>query len=49
MIYREFEISEEGSLEGAKLTVYAQNVSGEIMIKKRPMVLLCPGGAYAYT
>lgn len=49
MIYREFEISEEGSLEGAKLTVYAQNVPGEIMIKKRPMVLLCPGGAYAYT
>ncbi len=49
MIYREFEIKEEGSLDGAKLTVYAQEPSDSLKISKRPLVLLCPGGGYAYT
>nr|WP_297704297.1 alpha/beta hydrolase [uncultured Butyrivibrio sp.] len=50
MIYREFEIKEEGSLEGAKLTVYIQETAtSKLRIKKRPLVLICPGGGYAYT
>ncbi len=49
MIYREFELNEEGSLPGAKLTVYIQERYNEITIEKRPLILLCPGGGYAYT
>ncbi len=49
MIYKEFEIKEKGSLEGARLTIYAQEDSPKLKIKKRPMILICPGGAYAYT
>lgn len=49
MIYREYEIKEEDSLPGAKLTVYVQEFSNEISVSKRPLVLLCPGGGYEYT
>ena len=50
MIYKEFTMNEEGSLEGSKLTVYIQDTGSEKMkVKKRPLVLLCPGGAYSYT
>ncbi len=49
MIYKEFEISEEGSLKGAKLTVYIQEQSESLLIKERPIILLCPGGGYSYT
>ena len=49
MIYEEFDIKENGSLEGAKLTVYIQQYSESLKINERPLILLCPGGAYAYT
>ncbi len=50
MIYKEFVLKENGSLDGAKLTVYVQETSSpKLKIKKRPLILLCPGGAYAYT
>ncbi len=49
MLYEEFEINEEGSLPGARLTVYIQDLYNEISIEKRPLVLLCPGGGYSYT
>ena len=49
MIYQTFEIKEEGSLEGAKLSVYIQEDSESIDIQKRPLILICPGGGYAYT
>ncbi len=49
MIYKEFEIKENGSLEGAKLTVYIQEPSESLFIKERPLILLCPGGGYSYT
>jgi len=49
MIYKEFEIKEKGSLEGAKLTVYIQEPSESLYIKERPLILLCPGGGYGYT
>ncbi len=50
MIYREFNIKENGSLQDTHLTVYIQETgSPKMKIKKRPLVLLCPGGAYSYT
>ena len=49
MIYQEFDIKEKGSLEGAKLTVYIQEYAETLNIKDRPLILICPGGAYAYT
>ena len=49
MIYKEFSIAEEGSLDYAKLTVYIQQPSDDLKITKRPLVLLCPGGGYEYT
>lgn len=49
MIYKEFTLSEKGSLEGAKLTVYIQEYTEVLNIKERPLILICPGGAYAYT
>ena len=49
MIFKEFELKEEGSLKGAKLTVFIQEPSKELYIKKRPLVLLCPGGGYEWT
>ncbi len=49
MIYQEFDLSEEGSLDYAKLTVYIQEPSDSLNICKRPLILLCPGGGYAYT
>ena len=49
MIYKEFRINEEGSNEDTKLSVYIQQPSDSLKITKRPMVLICPGGAYAYT
>ena len=49
MVYEEFTIHETGSLEGAKLTVYIQQYSEKLNIKDRPLILICPGGAYAYT
>ncbi|MCR4901308.1 MAG: alpha/beta hydrolase [Butyrivibrio sp.] len=49
MIYKEFEIKEDGSLDYAKLTVYIQDDSDSMAIEKRPLILICPGGGYAYT
>ena len=49
MIYEEIKMNEEGSLSEAKLTVYIQDLYNEIAVKKRPLVLLCPGGGYSYT
>jgi len=49
MINKEYPIQVEGSLPYAKLTVYIQNYYEEIAVDTRPLVLVCPGGAYAYT
>lgn len=50
MIHKEFEIKEEGSIEGSKLIVYIQETaSPKLKIKKRPMVIVCPGGGYDHT
>ena len=38
-----------GSLEYARFEVFVQEPAQELAVKKRPMVIICPGGAYAYT
>lgn len=42
-------IQAEGSLPETGLITYIQDHYEEINIDKRPLVLICPGGAYAYT
>lgn len=44
-----FEMKVSGSLPQAKLTTYIQEYYKEIGIETRPLVLVCPGGAYSYT
>lgn len=39
----------EGSMPYAELTVYLHEHYQEIAVETRPLVLVCPGGAYAYT
>ena len=36
-------------MEYAACNIYLIDDSKEITIKTRPMVIVCPGGAYAYT
>ena len=49
MINETFPIQVEGSLPDTKLITYIQDYYEEIDIRTRPLVLICPGGAYAYT
>lgn len=49
MLTKVFEIKAEGSLPGAGLFTYIQEPSPEIQVKKRPLVLICPGGGYEMT
>lgn len=44
-----YQIELAGSQPYAKLTIYIQEDSPEIGISDRPLVLVCPGGAYAFT
>lgn len=44
-----YEIKVKGSLPETRLITYIQDHYQEIKIEKRPLVLICPGGAYAYT
>ena len=44
-----FKIQVEGSLPETRLVTYIQDHYQEIKIDSRPLVLICPGGAYAYT
>ncbi len=48
MIYQEIPVQVEGSLPGAKLTVYMQEYSTDMHIQERPMILICPGGGYEH-
>lgn len=48
MLHEVFPIQVEGSLPGAHLTTYIQNYSDGMMIKERPLVLICPGGGYEH-
>lgn len=49
MIHETMKIAQEGSLEYARLTTYLWEDSPEIPIKKRALVLICPGGGYHRT
>ena len=49
MFYQVFPIQVPGSLPDARLITYIQDYCEEIKIDRRPLVLICPGGAYAYT
>ena len=44
-----YQIQAEGSLPDTKLITYIQDYSEALMIDTRPLVLVCPGGGYAYT
>lgn len=45
MLTESFDIRTEGSL-GAKLYTYIQDASEVMMLKNRPLILICPGGGY---
>lgn len=49
MINETFPIQAEGSLPDTRLITYIQDCYQEIAIETRPLILICPGGAYAYT
>ncbi len=49
MINETIPIQVEGSLPDTKLVTYIQDAYQEVFISTRPLVLICPGGAYAYT
>lgn len=41
-------LQEPGSTEEAWLQTYFWQPSGEMVIKKRPVIIVCPGGGYCY-
>lgn len=51
MIYKEIPIQTEGSAKYARLQVYIQDTphDGSLKVKKRPLILICPGGGYERT
>lgn len=49
MVHETIKIATEGSLEYARLVTYIWDESPEIPVKKRPIVLICPGGGYCMT
>lgn len=48
MIYREIPLQLPGSLPGAKLVLYMQDYSENMLVQERPCVILCPGGGYQH-
>lgn len=46
MIHQEIPVMAEGSSVDAKLVVYIQDYSTEMLVQERPLVILCPGGGY---
>lgn len=49
MIHEKIKLNVEGSAEYAVMYTYFQQPSNELSIKKRPTVIVCPGGGYAMT
>ncbi|MCR5675094.1 MAG: alpha/beta hydrolase [Lachnospiraceae bacterium] len=50
MIYQEYEVTtDERRGQSARVFFYIQAYTESIAVDKRPLVLICPGGAYAYT
>ena len=48
MRYEMYDIKTEKSQENAKLVLYLLDPSPEIVVKKRPVIIICPGGGYKY-
>lgn len=48
MIYKEYPIRAEGSTDKAYLRVYLISDTEEINIRKRPLIIICPGGGYSW-
>lgn len=49
MLTEKFQIKAEGSLPSAALYTYILDNSVELKIKRRPLILMCPGGGYQFT
>lgn len=49
MIHEIFSVQAEGSQPDARLITYIQDYSDALAVRERPLVLICPGGGYAYT
>ncbi len=51
MIYKEIPLHAEGSADYARLQTYIQDTphDGSLKVKKRPFILICPGGGYERT
>lgn len=49
MIHNIYPMQTEGSLPDARLVTYIQDASENMAVDKRPLILICPGGGYAYT
>lgn len=51
MIYKEIPLQAPGSADYARLQIYIQDMPHDesLKIKKRPVILICPGGAYECT
>ncbi len=49
MICEKYKLNCKGSMDYARLEILVQNPSDEIAVKKRPMIIICPGGGYEYT
>mgnify|MGYP001007976072 CR=1 FL=1 len=49
MIHEKIDVSNDGSVNGGSLYLYLLDGSKEIPIYQRPMVIICPGGAYVLT
>lgn len=49
MLTEVFSIRVEGGISDAKLYAYILDTNQEFYIKKRPLILMCPGGGYTRT
>lgn len=49
MIIEKIKLETEGSLPEAHFVVYILDTPNELYVKKRPMIILCPGGGYERT
>lgn len=49
MVHATYPIQVEGSQPDARLVLYLQDYTESLAIRERPLILICPGGAYAYT
>ena len=47
MLTEVYDLHAEGSVS-AKLSTYIQEYSRELMVEKRPMLIICPGGGYEF-